>query len=80
MPEIQNYPGFLIALVMFQIIPGAGTITILNATARSGVRMAVSAVCGMLSGDFIMMVSAMAGLATIMKAYPMLFTGLQCHT
>ena len=34
--DIQNYGSFIMAVVVFQIIPGAGTLAILNATARSG--------------------------------------------
>ena len=31
--DIQNYESFLAAILVFQLIPGAGTIAILNATA-----------------------------------------------
>jgi len=65
------------AIIVFQVIPGAGTIAILNATARGGVSLAYGAVCGMLTGDLIMMVAAMAGLAAVMNAYPVLFIALQ---
>ena len=37
--EIQNYPQFILAIILFQLIPGAGTLAILNATARRGVRV-----------------------------------------
>jgi threonine/homoserine/homoserine lactone efflux protein len=68
--DIQNYHGFIMAILLFQAIPGAGTITILNATARGGVRGGMSAVCGTLSGDFIYMLAAVLGLAAVLKAYP----------
>lgn len=35
--DIQNYESFLAAILVFQLIPGAGTIAILNATARNGI-------------------------------------------
>jgi leucine efflux protein len=77
MPEIQNYPGFLLAIVIFQLIPGAGTIAILNATARHGIAVGMAAVLGTLLGDFAMMLAAVAGLAAIMRANPILFAALQ---
>jgi leucine efflux protein len=75
--DIQNYGSFVAAIVVFQVIPGPGTFTILNATARNGVGAGLAAVSGTLAGDFIFMVAAMAGLAAIMNAYPVLFLALQ---
>jgi threonine/homoserine/homoserine lactone efflux protein len=74
---IQSYGSFVLAVLVFQLIPGAGTITILNATARHGTRAGMSAVAGTLCADFTFMVSAVAGLAAIMKANPALFQALQ---
>jgi threonine/homoserine/homoserine lactone efflux protein len=70
--EIQNYNGFILAVLLFQLYPGAGTIAILNATARGGVRGGMKAVFGTLTGDFIYMLSAVLGLAAILAAYPSL--------
>ena len=65
------------AVVIFQLIPGAGTITILNATARKGVRSGMKAVLGTLLGDFIYMLAAVLGLAAILGAYPGILAGAQ---
>jgi threonine/homoserine/homoserine lactone efflux protein len=43
------------AVVVFQIIPGPGTVAILDATARNGVGVGMKAVFGTLTGDFIYM-------------------------
>jgi len=75
--DIQNYPSFIAAVLVFQLIPGAGTIAILNATARHGVLVGMAAVMGTLLGDMIMMLAAVAGLAATMKANPVLFSALQ---
>ena len=37
--NINNYFGFVMAIVGFQIIPGPGTLTILNAIARKFARL-----------------------------------------
>lgn len=75
--DIQNYYSFLGAILLFQLIPGAGTIAILNATARNGIKAGLGAVFGTLLGDFVFMLAAIAGLATIMHQHPFLFELLQ---
>lgn len=75
--DIQNYGSFVAAIVVFQLIPGPGTLAILNATARNGVGAGLGAVLGTLTGDFLFMVAAMAGLAAVMNANPGMFRLLQ---
>jgi threonine/homoserine/homoserine lactone efflux protein len=75
--DIQNYSSFIVAILVFQIIPGPGTLAILNATARSGIGAGIGAVSGTLVGDFFFMLAAVAGLATVMSANPVLFEMLQ---
>jgi leucine efflux protein len=75
--DIQNYSSFIIAICVFQIIPGAGTVTILNATARNGVGIGMRAVFGTLTGDFIYMLSAVLGLAAVLSAYPGILSSAQ---
>ena len=75
--DIQNYASFLIAILVFQLVPGPGTIAILNATARNGVSAGFGAVLGTLLGDFVYMVAAMLGLAAVMQANLILFEALQ---
>lgn len=74
---IQNYASFIAAILIFQLIPGPGTLAILNATARNGIAAGLGAVLGTLAGDFSFMVAAVIGLAAVMKANPMLFQALQ---
>jgi threonine/homoserine/homoserine lactone efflux protein len=68
--DIQNYSSFILAVLLFQLYPGAGTITILNATARGGIRGGMKAVFGTLTGDFTYMLSGIFGLAAILAVYP----------
>jgi threonine/homoserine/homoserine lactone efflux protein len=75
--DIQNYGSFIAAIVVFQLIPGPGTLAILNATARNGVGAGLGAVLGTLAGDFLFMVAAVAGLAAVMSANPEVFQALQ---
>lgn len=75
---IQNYASFIVAVLIFQLIPGPGTLAILNATARNGVAAGLGAVMGTLLGDLLYMIAAIVGLAALMSSQPLLFQGLQC--
>jgi threonine/homoserine/homoserine lactone efflux protein len=74
---IHDYPSFVLAIVAFQIVPGPGTLTILNATARHGVRSGMGAVLGTLTGDFLFMLGAVLGLAAVLVARPVFWSTLQ---
>jgi threonine/homoserine/homoserine lactone efflux protein len=74
---IHDYASFVAAIIVFQLIPGPGTLAILNATARNGIGAGMGAVLGTLVGDFVFMLAAVAGLAAVMQANPVLFTALQ---
>ncbi len=75
--DIQNYASFIAAILVFQLIPGPGTLTILNATAHSGIGAGFGAVIGTLLGDFIYMAGAALGLAAVMHAHLLVFEMLQ---
>lgn len=75
--DIQMYPQFIAAILLFQLIPGAGTLAIINATARDGIGAGLAAVGGTLLGDSVWMIGAALGLAAIMNAHPTLFAVLQ---
>jgi leucine efflux protein len=75
--DILNYNSFIAAIVVFQIIPGPGTISILNATARNGIGSGMGAVLGTLLGDSIYMLAAVLGLAAALAAYPSVLAAAQ---
>ena len=74
---IEHYASFVSAVLLFQLIPGAGMLAILDATARRGMHAGASAVVGTLLGDAVWMVGAALGLAAVMQANPTVFTTLQ---
>lgn len=75
--EIQNYVSFIAAILVFQLVPGPGTLAILNATARNGIGAGLGAVAGTLLGDFTYMVGAVLGLSAVMYAHPLPFEALR---
>ena len=74
---IHDYTSFVLAIFAFQIIPGPGTLFIVNATARHGLRSGMGAVFGTLVGDFVFMLAAVLGLATVLAARPVILSSLQ---
>ena len=74
---IHNYASFVLAIVAFQIIPGPGTLAILSATARHGIRSGMGAVFGTLAGDLLFMLGAVLGLAAVLAARPVILSSLQ---
>jgi threonine/homoserine/homoserine lactone efflux protein len=74
---IHNYTSFVLAIIAFQMIPGPGTLAILNATARYGLRPGMGAVFGTLTGDLLFMLGAVLGLAAVLAARPLLLSSLQ---
>jgi leucine efflux protein len=75
--DIRNYASFVAAIVVFQLIPGPGTLAILNATAKGGLRAGIGAVLGTLAGDFVYMLAAVLGLAAVLAAYPQVLATAQ---
>lgn len=74
---IRNYPEFIAAVLVFQLIPGPGTLAILAATGRHGPKGGMAAVAGTLAGDALWMLGAVLGLAALLKLYPGVFGALQ---
>lgn len=75
--DIQHYASFVGAILVFQLVPGPGTLAILDATARGGLRAGMGAVLGTLAGDFLYMTAAVLGLAALLAAYPVAFQTLR---
>jgi leucine efflux protein len=74
---ISHYASFIAAVLVFQLVPGPGTIAILGATASGGQATGMGAVAGTLVSDFLYMLAAIAGLSALLLAYPQVFAALQ---
>src|SRR5260364_53626 len=68
-----NFWTFLIGSVFVITIPGPNMLYVLSVSAQRGVRHAYRAVCGIFLGDSILMTLSAAGVASLLKAYPILF-------
>ena len=74
---ITNYPGFVIAVLVFLAIPGPGLLAILGATGKQGVRAGFASTLGTMVGDWVHMLLAGIGVAALLEANPVAFKAVQ---
>ncbi|WP_269789535.1 leucine efflux protein LeuE [Stenotrophomonas sp. Iso1] len=74
---INDLGTFVVAVILFLMLPGPGTFTLLTATARGGVRAGYATLAGLMLGDQILIAIAATGVAAMLQAHPMLFAGLR---
>lgn len=77
MHSIDNPGGFLVAILVFQMIPGPGTLNILRATARDGTRAGFAAMAGTLLGGLVCMLAAASGLEAVFRGQPEALRAMQ---
>ena len=77
MHSIDNPGGFLVAVLVFQMIPGPGSLNILRATARHGTRAGFAAVTGTLLGGLFCLLAAASGLEAVFRGQPAALHALQ---
>lgn len=70
---ITDYGAFCAAILVFLALPGPGTFALLTSTAKGGFRAGAAAVGGVIVGDQVLMWLAVAGLAALLAANPLLF-------
>ncbi len=74
---IADYPAFVLAIWVFLLIPGPGNLVLIGSSGKGGVRGGLAATGGLIVGDQLLMWSAVAGLAALLKAAPGLFAAVQ---
>jgi len=70
MHTIDQPGSFILAVLVFQMIPGPGTLTILRATAHHGIRAGFASVAGTLLGGLLCMLAAASGLEAVFRGQP----------
>ncbi len=64
---------YLIGTVLIILLPGPNSMYVLSTAARRGVRHGYAAACGVFIGDAIIMTLSAAGVASLLRAEPVLF-------
>jgi threonine/homoserine/homoserine lactone efflux protein len=74
---IADYASFVLAVIVFLMIPGPGNLALITSTGKGGVRGGLAATLGLIAGDQLLMWLAVAGVAALLAAYPPAFRGVQ---
>jgi threonine/homoserine/homoserine lactone efflux protein len=74
---IADYGAFCAAVLVFLALPGPGTFALLTSTGKGGFRAGAAATAGVIAGDQVLLWLAVAGVAALLAAHPVLFHGVQ---
>jgi len=74
---VADYGAFVIAILVFLLIPGPGNLALITSTTKGGVRGGLAATLGVILGDQILLWMAVAGVATLLTNYPAAFHAVQ---
>ena len=74
---IVDLPTYLVGLLLIVLLPGPNSVYVLSVAARRGPRDGYRAACGVFLGDAVLMALAAGGIASLLKATPILFTAVK---
>jgi leucine efflux protein len=74
---IADYPSFVVAVIVFLLIPGPGNLALITSTGKGGLRGGFGSIFGLIAGDQVLMWTAVAGVAALLAAYPPAFRAVQ---
>ena len=74
---VADYGAFVIAVIVFLAIPGPGNLALITSTGKGGLRGGFAATFGVIAGDQLLMWLAVAGVAALLQAAPLLFGAVQ---
>ena len=74
---VADYGAFVVAIIVFLLIPGPGNLALITSTGKGGVRGGLAATLGVILGDQVLMWAAVAGVAALLLAYPTAFQAAQ---
>ena len=74
---VADYGAFVVAVIVFLAIPGPGNLALITSTGKGGLRGGLAATLGLIAGDQVLIWLAVAGMAALLAASPLLFAGVQ---
>jgi leucine efflux protein len=74
---ITDYGAYCATIVLFLALPGPGTFALLTSTGKGGFRAGAAATLGLIVGDQVLLWLAVAGVAALLAANPMVFKAVQ---
>ena len=74
---VSDYGAFVVAIILFLLIPGPGNLALITSTSKGGIRGGLAATFGVIAGDQVLMWLAVAGVSALLAAYPAAFNSVQ---
>jgi leucine efflux protein len=74
---VADYGAFVVAVIVFLAIPGPGNLALITSTSKGGLRGGFASTFGVIAGDQVLMWLAVAGVAALLQASPLVFAGVQ---
>ena len=74
---VTDYPAFVVAFIIFLLIPGPGNLVLITSTSKGGIRGGFAASLGIILGDQVLSWMALAGLAAVLATSPVAFEAVQ---
>jgi leucine efflux protein len=74
---ITDYTTFVVTVLVFMLVPRPGNLALITSTSKGSIRGGLAATVGIILGDQVLMWSALAGVAALLKAYPDAFHAVQ---
>ncbi|RYX96713.1 MAG: lysine transporter LysE [Comamonadaceae bacterium] len=73
MTGIADYGSFVVAILVFLLIPGPGNLALFTSTGKGGIAGGLGATLGVIAGDQVLLWAAVAGVSAVLAAYPTAF-------
>ena len=74
---IADFGAFCAAILLFLALPGPGTFALITSTGKGGFKGGAAATLGLIVGDQVLLWLAVAGVAALLAAHPMVFKAVQ---
>lgn len=74
---IADFGAFCASILLFLALPGPGTFALITSTGKGGFKGGAAATLGVIVGDQVLLWLAVAGVAALLAAHPMVFKAVQ---
>ena len=74
---ISDFSAFVVAILLFLLIPGPGNLALITSTGKGGILAGMAACAGVLAADQALIWMAVAGVAALLASYPTAFHAVQ---
>jgi leucine efflux protein len=74
---IHDFVAFVASVLVFLMLPGPGTLALLNSTGKRGCRAGAAATLGLIVGDQLLLWLAVGGVAALLQTSPPVFRAVQ---